>query len=198
MAVMPIKLIVGLGNPGPEYAQTRHNVGVWFAGELLDRTAAVAKPESKFFGSVAKAQLDGHTVRVLLPATYMNESGRSVLAVAQFFKIRPEEILVVHDDLDHDPGAVRLKFAGGHGGHNGLRHIAQVLGSGDFARLRLGIGHPGDKSRVTGYVLKPPSKKDAEVIDHSIRSALDVVPDLLDGNWDKAVRTLHGLTSDTK
>jgi peptidyl-tRNA hydrolase, PTH1 family len=191
MAAKPIRLIVGLGNPGAEYEKTRHNAGAWFVEHILRDLGEAAKPESKFFGRLGKINIDGHPVHLLIPSTYMNESGQSVLAVAQFFKLSPQEILVAHDDLDHAAGSARLKFSGGHGGHNGLRHIAQVFSSGEFARLRLGIGHPGDKSRVTSYVLGAPPAADAEAIDHAIALAYGVTPDLTAGQWNRAVKTLH-------
>jgi PTH1 family peptidyl-tRNA hydrolase len=191
MPAKPIRLLVGLGNPGSEYAQTRHNAGVWFIERLLQDMGGSTKAESKFFGHVGKVIVNGQPVHALIPSTYMNESGKSVLAVAQFFKLLPEEILVAHDELDHDAGSAKLKLAGGHGGHNGLRDITRVFGNGDFARLRLGIGHPGDRSRVTGYVLGAPTATERNAIDHSIGLACNAVPDLVAGEWNRAVKNLH-------
>lgn len=190
MAAKPIRLIVGLGNPGTEYSKTRHNAGAWFAEEVLRIADSSAKSESRFFGRIGSATINRKAVYVLIPSTYMNDSGRSVLAVAQFYKIAPEEILVAHDELDHDAGSARLKFAGGHGGHNGLRDITRVLNN-QFARLRLGIGHPGDSSKVTAHVLNKPTAAEADAIDHAIHRACDVLPDLVTAQWNKAVKNLH-------
>jgi peptidyl-tRNA hydrolase, PTH1 family len=191
MSAKPIRLIIGLGNPGAEYEQTRHNAGVWFVDRLLQKLGGSTKPESKFFGQVGKVIIDGCPVHILIPSTYMNESGRSVLAVTQFFKLSPEEILVAHDDLDHETGSARLKFSGGHGGHNGLRDMTRVFGNGNFARLRLGIGHPGERNKVTPYVLGAPNADDRNTIDHAINLACDVIPELVSGEWDRAVKSLH-------
>ena len=191
MAAKPIRLIVGLGNPGAEYERTRHNAGAWFALQLLDEQGQTAKPESKFFGRLGKINLGGHAAHVLIPGTYMNESGRSVLAVAQFFKLSPQDILVAHDELDHPAGSAKLKYSGGHGGHNGLRDITRVFSSSDFARLRLGIGHPGDRSKVTPYVLGAPSAADKQAIEHATHLACGVVPELMGGEWNRAVKSLH-------
>lgn len=191
MAAKPIRLIVGLGNPGAEYERTRHNAGAWFIEQLLGKLSQTAKPESKFFGRLGKINLGGHTAHVLLPGTYMNESGRSVLAVAQFFKLSPQEILVAHDELDHPTGSAKLKYSGGHGGHNGLRDITQVFSSSDFARLRIGIGHPGDRTKVTPYVLSAPTTADKQAIEHTISLACGVVPELMRGEWNRAVKSLH-------
>ena len=191
MAAKPIRLIVGLGNPGAEYSRTRHNAGAWFCEEILRANGCSAKVEARFFGQIGKVTINAKSVYVLIPSTYMNDSGRSVLAVAQFYKLAPEEILVAHDELDHEAGNARLKFAGGHGGHNGLRDISRVMGN-QFARLRLGIGHPGDRNRVTSYVLGKPPTNEADAIDHAIRCAYDVLPDLVaNGGWNKAVKNLH-------
>lgn len=186
-----VKLIVGLGNPGPEYAKTRHNAGAWFVETLAERFSIALRPESKFHGLFAKAVIDQQSCLVLIPTTYMNESGRSVQACAQFYKVSPEDILVAHDELDFQPGTVRLKSNGGHGGHNGLRDIIDKLGAPTFQRIRIGIGHPGDKSRVLSYVLKPPSLADKQKIDQSIDEGLQVVPELLRGDLQKAFRALH-------
>lgn len=187
-----IQLIVGLANPGKQYAETRHNVGAWFLKELARQTQVSFNPESKFHGLVALCHVGAASCRLLEPTTYMNESGRAVRAVAQFYKIKPQDILVVHDELDFDVGIARLKKGGGHGGHNGLRDIIQCLGTPDFYRMRIGIGHPGDRSRVTGYVLGEPNKSDKDKITQSIDEALRVVDDVLAGDFEKAMRYLHG------
>ena len=193
----PIRLIIGLGNPGSEYARTRHNAGAWFVERCITELSVTPKAELKFFGSLGRATLGGHDVRFFLPSTYINESGKAVLAITQFFKIAPEEILVAHDDLDHEAGTARLKFGGGHGGHNGLRDIKRVLGSSEFARLRLGIGHPGDRAQVTNYVLSSPSRDEQAAIDQSVHWAYGVLPDLAEGHWNQAVKSLHDQVNNT-
>jgi PTH1 family peptidyl-tRNA hydrolase len=191
MPANPIRLFVGLGNPGNEYQRTRHNAGVWFVDRLLQISGGQVKQEGKFLGQVGKITWNGQPLQVLIPSTYMNQSGDSVLAVAQFFKLSPSEILVAHDELDHNVGSAKLKWGGGHGGHNGLRDITNALGESEFARLRLGIGHPGNRSQVTPYVLGEPSTPEREAIDHAIELACGVIPDLVQGQWNKAVKNLH-------
>lgn len=186
-----IQLIVGLGNPGPQYANTRHNVGFWLAERFAEQHRANLQPESKFKGHVGTVQSGNISCRVLLPMTYMNRSGESVLAIAQFYKILPNEILVIHDELDLPVGSARLKFDGGHGGHNGLRDIDARLNTKGFYRLRLGIGHPGHRDDVSDYVLNRPSKSDEQSILTAIDHALSVLPDVLNGNIDKAMNVLH-------
>ena len=154
-----IRLIVGLGNPGREYETTRHNAGYWWLDELARLQNLSFKSESKFHGLAARGQLHGHEMLLLKPQTFMNVSGRAVGALAQFYKIAPAEMLVVHDELDLPPGVARLKMGGGHGGHNGLKDIIAHLGSKDFWRLRLGIGHPGERADVAGYVLNDPRRE---------------------------------------
>lgn len=191
-----IKLIVGLGNPGSEYRGTRHNAGADFVEELARQCSSVLQPESKFYGLAGRVTLSGHDLRLLIPTTFMNRSGKSVAAIAQFFKIAPEEILVAHDELDIPPGAARFKQGGGHGGHNGLRDIVPALGnSKDFYRLRIGIGHPGHASKVTGYVLGAPSQVDRTRIDASIDEAIAALPLLLDGDGTKAMTRLHSFSA---
>lgn len=187
-----IKLIVGLANPGAEYAQTRHNAGAWYVDLLAQRHNQQLKEESKFFGYTARLNLAGQDVRLLVPSTFMNLSGKAVAAMAGFYRILPEEILVAHDELDIPPGAAKLKLGGGNGGHNGLKDIQSKLGNNpNFYRLRIGIGHPGDKSKVTGFVLgKPPASEQTlidDVIDESIRCT-DV---LLKEDIAKAMNRLH-------
>ncbi len=193
---MPIKLIVGLGNPGPQYVNTRHNAGFWFVDSLAEQCDVKLQAKSKFNGLFAKISVNNHDCWLLEPMTYMNLSGKSVIAMTKFQNIAPEEILVVHDELDFAPGTIKLKQGGGHGGHNGLRSIFDYLGSKDFYRLRIGIGHPGDKNAVTDYVTHKPSKTDAEQIMHAIQSGLEVVPDLVSGNIEQAMHSLHSDTSE--
>lgn len=196
MANSAIKLIVGLGNPGTEYRGTRHNAGADFVEQLARQCGATLQPESKFFGQAGRATLAGHDLRLLIPVTFMNLSGKSVAAMASFFKFTPEEILIAHDELDIPPGTARFKQGGGHGGHNGLRDIIPALGNNkNFYRLRIGIGHPGHASKVSGYVLKPPSQVDRERIDASIDQALAALPLLLDGDATKAMTHLHSFTA---
>jgi PTH1 family peptidyl-tRNA hydrolase len=190
-----VELIVGLGNPGAEYEDTRHNAGFWFVDTLARQQNVFFKSEKKFHGEVAKFSHAGQDVWLLKPETFMNLSGQAVQALARFYKINVENILVVHDDLDLPPGAARLKQGGGHGGHNGLRDIISKMGGNGFQRLRLGIGHPGDKSRVTGHVLKKSSSEDRIAIENAIDTALKVLPTILDGELQKAMNQLHTQSS---
>ena len=186
-----IKMMVGLGNPGSEYEQTRHNAGFWFIDELAWQYKATLKEEKKFFGSVARISISGSDLWLLKPSTFMNRSGQAVAALAQFYKIKPEEILVVHDELDIPCGRIKFKLGGGNGGHNGLKDIQARLGTPDFYRLRLGIDHPGDRNLVVGYVLNKPSPEHRQQIDEAINKSLKAVPILLAGDWEEAVRFLH-------
>lgn len=189
-----IRLIVGLGNPGKEYEGTRHNAGAFFVLELARRAGASLITESKFFGDTARITFAGHDLRLLIPATFMNRSGKAVAAMANFYRIAPEEILVAHDELDIPPGQARFKQGGGHGGHNGLRDIIPAMGgSNAFHRLRVGIGHPGHASKVSGYVLTRPSSADRQAIDTVIDEAIDALPLLLDGDGVKAMTRLHSV-----
>lgn len=170
-----IKLLVGLANPGPEYARTRHNAGAWYIEEIARWHNTSLKAESKFFGLTARINLQGQDVRLLIPTTFMNKSGQAVAAMANFYRIQPEEIIVAHDELDLPPGVAKFKLGGGHGGHNGLRDIISRLGNNkNFHRLRVGIGHPGHKAQVTGFVLGKPSLAEQQqidaVIDEAVRS----------------------------
>ena len=185
-----INLIVGLGNPGNEYVDTRHNAGFWFLDELAKSYQASFKVDKKFFGEVTRINIKGNDVWLLKPATFMNLSGQSLQALAQFYKIKSDQILVVHDELDLEPLTARLKKGGGHGGHNGLRDISSRMGK-DFWRLRLGIGHPGDRNKVTGYVLNKPSKDDRISIERAIDNALGVIDDIVAGDMQKAMNSLH-------
>lgn len=191
MQQSPVKLIVSLGNPGAEYELTRHNVGVWFLDRLLAGTRFELKAEKKFKGRLVKATLFDHEVFLLVPTTYMNLSGESVAALARFYKISPEEILVVHDELDLPCGFARLKQGGGHGGHNGLQNIIQHLGTPNFLRLRIGIDHPGRKDLVSDYVLSKPKSDQRNKMEDAIAEALQVVPKLLDGDIADAMQLLH-------
>ena len=186
-----LRLIVGLGNPGPEHANTRHNAGFRFVDALAAQAGVRFGLESKLFGETAKADIGGRTVWLLKPATFMNLSGKSVAAALRYWKIEPEEALLAHDELDLAPGAARLKFDGGHGGQNGLRDTIQHLGHGRFHRLRIGIGHPGHKDRVTGWVLGRPGKDDAVLIDRAIDDALAVMPLVAAGDVNEAMKRLH-------
>lgn len=188
----PIKLIVGLGNPGTEYAQTRHNAGADFVAELAHQYGATLTPESKFFGLTARIIIDQHDVRLLIPTTFMNLSGKAVAAIAQFYKIEPEAILVAHDELDIEPGNARLKIGGGHGGHNGLRDIINSLGNNkNFARLRIGIGHPGNAKLVSNYVLKKAPATEYQQIEDGIYQATKIIPLIVTGRWNDAMKILH-------
>lgn len=186
-----IKLFVGLGNPGAEYEATRHNAGFWWVDALARELKLTLVPERSYHGLVARGNVHGKTVWLLEPQTFMNLSGRSVAALARFYKIAPQEILVVHDELDVVPGQAKLKFGGGHGGHNGLRDIHAQLGTADYWRLRLGIGHPGVKSEVVHWVLKKPSPEQRSAIEECVDRTLKAVPALLAGEMDKATLLVH-------
>ncbi|MFV2028572.1 aminoacyl-tRNA hydrolase [Neisseria sp. S1] len=186
-----IKLIVGLGNPGKEYEQTRHNVGFWFVDELAWAWRATFKEEKKFFGEVARVSRPEGDVWLLKPNTFMNRSGQAVAALAQFYKIKPSEIMVVHDELDIACGRIKFKLGGGNGGHNGLKDIQARLGTPDYYRLRLGIDHPGDRNLVVGYVLNKPSAEDRQKIDDSIAKSLRGLPKIMAGEFEEAMRELH-------
>lgn len=170
MTQVPLRMIVGLGNPGAEYSETRHNAGFWFCERLARELSAPLNHESRFHGIAGNSRSAG--VWILLPQTFMNRSGLAVRALAQFYKILPEEILVVHDELDIPPGQLRLKFGGSSGGHNGLKDINAHLGTQDYWRLRIGIGHPGDRSEVVNFVLKPPRREEQDAIDAALDRAL--------------------------
>lgn len=188
---MGMKLIVGLGNPSKEYEQTRHNAGFWFIDELAWQWKVSLKEDKKYFGEVARVSCAEGDVWLLKPLTFMNLSGKAVGALAQFYKIKPEEILVVHDELDIPCGRIRLKRGGGNGGHNGLKDIQAKLGTADFYRLRLGIDHPGDKALVSAYVLNKPSAEDKQKIDEAIGKSLQGLSLIMEGKWEEATRFLH-------
>ena len=186
-----IQLIAGLGNPGSKYEQTRHNAGFWFVDAVARRYDVVFHAENRYKSDVARCRIDGHDCRLQKPMDFMNCSGMPVASLASFFRISRQAILVVHDELDLPPGTVRLKKGGGHGGHNGLRDLIPNLGGTDFLRLRIGIGHPGHRDDVTGHVLKPASREDRDAIETAIDAAVQVLPDIVAGNLDRAMRTLH-------
>lgn len=187
----PIRLIAGLGNPGAGYHATRHNAGFWFVDALAQHVGAPWKKESRFSGETARLQADGHDIWLLKPATFMNCSGQSVRALADFYKIAPHEILAVHDDLDLPAGAARLKRGGGHGGHNGLRDIHRHLGGPDYLRLRVGIGHPGQQQEVMNYVLARPTPEQSRAIGDALVRAAEALDTLLSQGWDRACTQLH-------
>ncbi|MBB3227459.1 PTH1 family peptidyl-tRNA hydrolase [Luteibacter sp. Sphag1AF] len=186
-----LRLIVGLGNPGAEYIRTRHNAGFWFVDALAMDQGERFGFDGKLHGETCKLRLNGEMVWLLKPSTFMNKSGIAVASALRYYKIEPEECLVAHDELDLDPGTIRLKFDGGHGGQNGLRDIMAHLGHGKFHRLRVGIGHPGHKDKVTSWVLGRPSATDEDAIMHGIGRAFDVLPLAVDGRFDEAMKRLH-------
>lgn len=186
-----LRLVVGLGNPGREHARDRHNAGFRFVDTLADRAGTRFAVEAKLFGEAAKVEVAGRQLWLLKPATYMNLSGKSVAAALRFWKIEPEQALLAHDELDLPPGVARLKFDGGHGGQNGLRDTMKLLGHGRFHRLRIGIGHPGHKDRVTGWVLGKPGKDDEIMIGRAIDDAIDVLPLAVAGDFNEAMKRLH-------
>ena len=186
-----IKLLVGLGNPGPDYDATRHNAGFWFVDGAARTLKTTLLMDRSYHGLVARTTVQGQTVWLLEPQTFMNLSGKSVAALARFFKINPDEILVVHDELDLAPGEAKLKFGGSHAGHNGLRDIHAQLGTGDYWRLRLGVGHPGVKSEVIHWVLKKPTLDHRIAIDQCIDRGLTALPALLAGDMNKAMLLIH-------
>lgn len=186
-----IKLFVGLGNPGPDYADTRHNAGFWWIDHIARQLGGSLQLERNFQALVAQSRVGGERVWLLQPQTFMNLSGRSVAALARFYKIVPEEILVAHDELDLPAGEAKLKLGGGHGGHNGLRDIHAQLGTGDYWRLRLGIGHPGQRDQVVGWVLKKPPLDERIAIEQSIERAGKALNQLLAGDMDAATRLIH-------
>lgn len=186
-----IRLLVGLGNPGAEYEATRHNAGFWFIDEVARALKVSLVPERGYFGLAARASTPNGPVWLLEPMTYMNATGKSVAALARFFKIAPGEILVAHDELDLPPGQVKMKQGGSHAGHNGLKDIHAQLGSADYWRLRLGIGHPGVKAEVVNYVLKKPSAEHREAIDKSIEQAMSALDLMLAGEMERAMMKVH-------
>ncbi len=190
MADKPIRLITGLGNPGPEYENTPHNAGFWLIDETVRRFNGQLRADNRFHGEVGRVQIDGHDCWLLKPMTFINKSGIAVQALARYYRIDETEILVAHDELDFAPGTARIKFGGGHGGHNGLRDIMPALGK-NFYRLRIGVGHPGDRNKVTGYLLGRAGKQVYEGAMRSIADILDIMGLLVAGDIDRATLQLH-------
>ena len=186
-----LRLIVGLGNPGPEHIRTRHNAGFWFVDAVAEKFGGRFNVDSKLFGVTCKVEIAGQPVWLLKPATFMNLSGKSVTAALRYWKIEPGQALLAHDELDLPPGTARLKFDGGHGGQNGLRDTMRLLGHGGFHRLRVGIGHPGHKDRVTPWVLGWPGGDDEALILRAIDDAVDILPLAVDGDFNEAMKRLH-------
>lgn len=186
------QLVAGLGNPGPDYARTRHNAGFWYVDELARQLGATFNLDKRYHAAIAQGTLDGRRVHLVKPMNYMNNSGQGLAAVAKFYKIDPSRILVAHDELDLSPGEIRVKRGGGHGGHNGLRDIVPRLGSKEFWRLRIGIGHPGHKSAVSGYVLKRAAADDQRHIDEAVELALQESASLIDGDVNVATKAING------
>ena len=186
-----LKLIVGLGNPGSEYTETRHNAGFWFVEELAAANGAQFRADKKFHGEVAKINIAGRDIWLLKPQTFMNRSGQAIKSLSSFYRMNAENILIAHDELDLDVGVIKLKMGGGHGGHNGLRDTIAHLGTKDFFRLRIGIGHPGDRNQVVDYVLHRPSQDERIDIDNGISDAQAVMPLLAEGAMEKAMHQLH-------
>jgi peptidyl-tRNA hydrolase, PTH1 family len=189
---MSVQLIIGLGNPGEQYTNTRHNAGVWFLDAVAREFGGVLKAEKKFLGAVATVSVAGSSVKLLAPSTYMNDSGRSAAALIRFYHIDPKNVLVAHDELDLEPGVARIKTGGGLAGHNGLKDISRSLsGFQGYHRLRIGIGRPSSTGGVANYVLRPPGKSDRADIDEAIHSSLAVLPEMISGAWEVAMLALH-------
>lgn len=186
-----IQLIVGLANPGNEYAETRHNAGAWFVENLAQSIDARLRHEAKFHGLHAQVKLHQQPCHLLIPSTFMNLSGQAVLACMRFYKLTPDAVLIAHDDIDLPVGSVKLKFDGGDGGHNGLNDIIRHLNSRQFYRLRIGVGHPGHSKDVVDYVLSNPSKADKQKIEHALADAEAVLPMMMNGEISKAMQALH-------
>ncbi|MCP3852837.1 MAG: aminoacyl-tRNA hydrolase [Gammaproteobacteria bacterium] len=191
MSNKTIQIIAGLGNPGNEYEKTRHNAGFWFIDQIINHYNLILKTESRFSADIAKLSTSSGNIWLIKPMNFMNRSGQSIAQLARFYKIPAEQILVVHDELDLSPGTVKLKKGGGHGGHNGLRDTISQLGSKDFYRLRLGIGHPGSKEQVVGFVLGKTPKSEKTLVDAAIDKAIDSIEPILQGDMQKAMNQLH-------
>jgi PTH1 family peptidyl-tRNA hydrolase len=189
--LIDLKVIVGLGNPGSKYTETRHNAGFWFVEELAAASGNPFRSDKKFHGEVTKISLAGNDIWLLKPDTFMNRSGLAVKSLMSFYRLKPENLLVAHDEIDLLPGTIKLKTGGGHGGHNGLRDIISHLGTKDFHRLRVGVGHPGNKDDVVDYVLRRPSHEDRSAIDQTIFDARGVMSLLAEGSLEKAMHKLH-------
>ncbi len=184
-------MVVGLGNPGPRHTRTRHNAGFWFVEQLAARNASQFRAEAKFFGEACELSLDGHRLRLLKPQTYMNRSGQAVAAMSRFYQLLPEAILVVHDEVDLPVGTVRLKQGGGHAGHNGVRDVIAQLGSADFVRLRIGVGHPGHKDEVHDHVLHAATADEVASLRGSIDETMQVLPQIVAGDFRPVMNVLH-------
>jgi len=194
-----LKLIVGLGNPGSQYRYNRHNVGVWFLDAICRQYGGELRAEPRFHGDCGRVSIDGRDIRLLFPTTFMNRSGQSVAALCHYFDIEPEQMLVAYDEIDFPVGTTKLKAGGGHGGHNGMRDIISALGgANNFYRLRIGVGHPGDKNKVANYVLSDPGKDDSISIEHDIGQAMKVLPQMVNGQWSQAMLQLHSNTAPDK
>jgi len=191
------QLIAGFGNPGSEYAATRHNAGFWFIDQLASQLGATFNTDKRFFAALASVSFNGRKLILVKPMNYMNNSGQGLAAVSRFFKIEPSKVLVAYDELDLPPGHLRLKKGGGHGGHNGMRDSIAKMAGGDFWRLRIGIGHPGHKSAVSGYVLKRPSADHQRLIEEAIELALREAGTIIDGDINVATKALHSHKPDT-
>lgn len=188
----PVKLIVGLGNPGPQHDSNRHNAGVIFLRHLCKSYGGQLRGETKFYGESGSININGTDVKLLFPTTFMNHSGKSVAAICKFYKIMPENMLVAYDEIDFDIGVTKFKEGGGHGGHNGIRDIINAIGGKcEFFRLRIGVGHPGHKSMVANYVLSDPPRSEADIIMSTIEDAIRVIPKAIDGYWEEAMQFLH-------
>ena len=186
-----LKVIVGLGNPGSKYTETRHNAGFWFIEEVARKYSASFRSEKKFHGEVAKVSIEGKDIWLLKPATFMNGSGLAVKSLLSFYQITVDQLLVAHDEIDLLPGTIKLKTGGGHGGHNGLRDIINQMASKDFHRLRIGVGHPGTKEQVVDFVLHNASRNERDLIDADIDAAVQIMPDLASGALEQAMQKLH-------
>lgn len=194
-----LKLIVGLGNPGSQYRYNRHNVGVWFLDAICRQYGGELRAEPRFHGDCGRVSIEDQDIRLLFPTTFMNRSGQSVAALCHYFNIEPEHMLVAYDEIDFPVGTTKLKAGGGHGGHNGMRDIISALGgANNFYRLRIGVGHPGDKNKVANYVLSDPGKDDSISIEHDIGQAMKVLPLMVNGQWSQAMLQLHSNTAPDK
>nr|VFJ48980.1 MAG: peptidyl-tRNA hydrolase [Candidatus Kentron sp. DK]VFJ58789.1 MAG: peptidyl-tRNA hydrolase [Candidatus Kentron sp. DK] len=187
----PIRSIVGLGNPGPRYAMTRHNAGFWFLDGLASRFRQTFRASAKLLGEECQITETGMQCRLFKPTTFMNESGMAVTAFFRYYRESPEQLLVVHDEIDLPPGTIRLKQGGGHGGHNGLRSIIAHMGTRDFSRLRIGVGHPGHRDEVVGYVLHPAREEEQTLIEQAIARAYGEFPLIARGELERVMNTLH-------
>ena len=188
---LPLKLVIGLGNPGSRYSGTRHNAGFWFVDRVAEKFSCSFSRAHKFTADIARLRSDDIDCMLLKPLTLMNDSGRSVQAMMAYYNITPKQILVVHDEIDFDPGTIRIKKGGGDAGHNGIRDIITNIGTNDFLRIRIGVGHPGHRDRVIGSVLGKPTRAERKLITEAIDKGLEVFPQILAGDYQKAMNQLH-------